>query len=95
MLETGLRGVVNTAILYSTVNVLVFILYGIDKWKAVHHRWRISESVLISASVFGVFGALLGMIIWHHKTKKLKFRIGIPVIMFLEIAAFGFCFYFL
>ena len=77
---------------YLAVNVLVFFLYGADKWKAVHRRWRISEAMLIGAAVFGVFGAFLGMIIWHHKTKKPKFYIGIPVILFLEAAILVFCF---
>lgn len=74
---------------YGVVNLFVFLFYGIDKWKAVHHRWRISESMLLGASVFGIFGALLGMVFWHHKTKKPKFYLGIPVIMILEAAALG------
>lgn len=82
-------GSINAVAVYGAVNVLVFILYGIDKWKAEHHRWRISESVLVGAAVFGVFGALLGMIFWRHKTRKPKFYIGIPVILALELTAFG------
>lgn len=70
---------------YVFVNVLVCILYGIDKWKAVHHRWRIPEATLILAAVFGVFGAFIGMHLFHHKTKKPKFYIGVPVIFVIEM----------
>ena len=62
MLEKGL-------LIYLLINVLVCILYGIDKWKAVHHRWRIPESTLMLSAVFGVFGAFIGMHWFHHKTQ--------------------------
>lgn len=69
MLEKGL-------LIYLLINVLACILYGIDKWKAVHHRWRIPESTLMLSAVFGVFGAFIGMHWFHHKTHKPKFYIG-------------------
>jgi hypothetical protein len=78
MLEKGL-------LIYLLINVLVCILYGIDKWKAVHHRWRIPESTLMLSAVFGVFGAFIGMHWFHHKTHKPKFYIGVPVIFVLEL----------
>ena len=46
---------------YLVMNLIVFAMYGIDKYKAVHHKWRIPEATLIGAAVFGVFGALAGM----------------------------------
>ena len=78
MMEKGL-------LLYLLINILVCILYGIDKWKAVHHRWRIPESTLMLSAVFGVFGAFIGMYLFHHKTHKPKFYIGVPVIFVLEL----------
>lgn len=78
MMEKGL-------LLYLLINILVCILYGIDKWKAVHHRWRIPESTLMLSAVFGVFGAFIGMYLFHHKTHKRKFYIGVPVIFVLEL----------
>ena len=45
-------------ILFLIVNLVVFAMYGIDKWKAIHHKWRIPEATLISAAFFGVVGAL-------------------------------------
>lgn len=56
------------------LNALAFTLYGIDKWRAVRHKWRISEKALLSISLFsGVFGSLLGMIVFHHKIRKWYF----------------------
>ena len=67
------------------VNVLTFILFGIDKWKAGRSRWRISEATLIRLSLLGgSAGAWLGMKIWHHKTLHNKFRFGIPLIFMVQ-----------
>ena len=74
-------------ILFLIVNLVVFSMYGIDKWKAIHHKWRIPEATLIGAAFFGVVGALLGMIVFHHKIRKPKFYISVPLIMILEVAS--------
>ena len=51
------------------INVVTFLVYGIDKWKAKQGSWRISEAtLLILAVIGGSIGALLGMQVWHHKT---------------------------
>ena len=69
-------------------NVLVFLLYGIDKHKAKKDKWRISEkTLLICAAVFGAAGALAGIKVFHHKTLHKKFSIGVPVMLVLQIAA--------
>lgn len=61
-------------------NTIVFAIYGIDKYKAVKNKWRISEKVLIlCAFLMGSAGAILGMEIFRHKTKKLTFKIAIPL----------------
>lgn len=72
-------------IIYLIVNLIVFGMYGIDKQKAIRHQWRIPEHTLILGAVFGVFGAYVGMHVFHHKTKKPKFYIGVPVIFFAEM----------
>ena len=71
---------------YAVINLVVFAMYGIDKYKATHKKWRIPEATLIGAAVFGVLGALAGMKFFHHKTKKPKFYIMVPVIFVLEVA---------
>ena len=73
------------AVIILAVNAAVMLLYGLDKLKAQRGMWRIPERVLIGAAVFGVFGAVAGMLVFHHKTRKLKFRIAIPLIMISEI----------
>ncbi len=70
---------------YVVLNVVVFVLYGIDKYKAIHKKWRIPETTLLGAAVIGVLGALAGMYAFHHKTKKPKFYITVPVILVLEV----------
>lgn len=68
------------------INILSFMLYGIDKYKAVNHKWRIRESVLLAfAAAFGGIGALTGMKFFHHKTQKPKFMYGVPVMAVIQI----------
>lgn len=67
------------------VNIVAFLLYGLDKQKARMNRWRISERVLIMAAVAGgSVGAYAGMKMFSHKTKKPKFYLGVPVIILLQ-----------
>lgn len=64
------------------VNVLTFFVFGIDKWKAKRSKWRISEMSLLGLAILGgSVGAVLGMKVWHHKTKHKKFKYGVPLIM--------------
>lgn len=68
------------------VNVVTFLVYGVDKLKAKQSRWRISENALIAlALIGGSIGALLGMYLWRHKTQHKKFKYGVPVILVLQI----------
>ena len=70
------------------VNLLAFVMFGIDKYKAQHDRWRIREAKLIGIAVIGgSVGAWLGMLLWHHKTQHLKFRFGLPFILLLHLAS--------
>ena len=69
------------------INVVTFLVYGIDKWKARKGSWRISEAtLLILAIIGGCIGALLGMKVWRHKTQHKKFKYGIPLILLAQIA---------
>lgn len=69
------------------VNILAFGLFGIDKQKARRNLWRIPEkTLLLSAFIGGSAGAILGMQFFHHKTRKPKFAIGVPMILVVEIA---------
>lgn len=69
------------------VNISAFAAYGIDKRKAQRDKWRIPESTLLLLTFFGgALGALLGMRVFHHKTKHWKFRILVPLFLVLQAA---------
>ncbi len=71
------------------VNLLAFALYGIDKWKARHNRWRIPEStLLLFAACGGSVGALLGMYLFRHKTRKPRFRYGVPAMLLIQLSVY-------
>ena len=73
------------------INIVTFLVYGIDKWKAKQGSWRISEAtLLILAVIGGSIGALLGMKIWHHKTMHKKFKYGLPLILIIQIILIGY-----
>ena len=69
------------------INVVTFIVYGIDKYKAKKAKWRIPETMLLLLAVLGgSIGAWMGMKVWHHKTMHKKFKYGIPAILLIQIA---------
>ena len=76
------------------VNIAAFAAYGIDKRKARKGRWRIPESTLLLLAFFGgSVGALLGMRVFHHKTKHWKFKILVPLFLVLQLALAGWLIY--
>lgn len=71
-----------------SINAAAFLLMLADKHKARKNLWRVPEAVLMgSALLGGSVGALAGMYACRHKTKHLKFTVGIPVILALQIIA--------
>lgn len=74
-------------IYFVMINIVTFFVYGIDKWKSQHDRWRVPESALLGlAAIGGSVGAWLGMKVWHHKTQHKKFKVGVPVMLLIQIA---------
>lgn len=70
------------------INALGFVLMLADKLKARRKRWRIPEATLMGVAFLGgSIGSLLGMYTFRHKTKHIKFTLGIPVILVLQIFA--------
>lgn len=75
-------------IIWDLWNLAVFFMMGIDKWKAKHDRRRISEkTLLLSCLAMGAIGGATGMLVFHHKTRKRKFQILVPILLFLNAAA--------
>ena len=67
-------------------NLATFYTYGMDKRRAKRGQWRIPESrLLLMAALFGSLGALLGMLIYHHKTQKARFFLGVPALLVLHV----------
>ena len=61
---------------YIIINIITFIIYGLDKYLAIKKLYRISEKILLLLSIIGGFiGALTSMCFFHHKTKKVNFFI--------------------
>ena len=64
------------------INAAGFLLMLVDKWKAKKNRWRVREStLLLVAALGGSVGCLIGMYLFRHKTRHLKFTLGIPLIL--------------
>jgi len=79
------------AIWLVAINLVTFLVFGLDKWKAKRKVKkesvrRVPEKTLFLLAILGgSVGALLGMKVWHHKTLHRSFRFGIPAILILQI----------
>ncbi len=68
------------------INIIAFVMMGVDKWKAKKRAWRIPEATLfILAGVGGSIGSIAGMYIFRHKTKHRSFIWGMPAILIVQI----------
>lgn len=67
------------------VNIIGFLVMGLDKAKAKRKAWRIPEKTLFAVAILGGgFGTCMGMYVFRHKTKHWYFVIGMPVILIIE-----------
>ena len=70
-----------------TVNAVSFMAMLADKIKAKKNLWRIPEATLLFlAAIGGSLGAYAGMQFFRHKTKHLKFSLGIPVLLAIHVS---------
>ncbi len=88
------------AVWLAVINFITFLVFGLDKWKARRKEdhastRRVPEKTLfLLAAIGGSVGALLGMRVWRHKTLHRSFRVGIPLILILQIVIpTGLCLY--
>ena len=81
--------------LWGIWNVLTFLLLGVDKLIAKMDGWRVSEATLLgTAFCMGAVGSFLGSRVFHHKTLKKKFRIGLPLALLVNAAVVVVIWYF-
>lgn len=70
----------------SAINLITLIAFGLDKLFAVRKQFRISEKTLLTLSAIGgCVGALVGMVLFHHKTGKAKFRYTVPILFLIYL----------
>lgn len=87
--------ILKIGILYLTLaNLIGFAAMGIDKKKAIRHKYRIPEKTLfLIALLGGSAGSILGMQLFRHKTKHWYFVLGMPAILILQIALLFFLYH--
>ena len=89
-----MRQFIAGAVILLAWNIVVFLLYGLDKRSAKRGGRRVSEgTLLLTAALMGGPGAWLGMAVFRHKTRHAKFKIGVPLLMIVNIAAGALIFY--
>ncbi len=71
----------------AVINLVTFVLYGVDKRRARREQWRIPEKTLLLLPLIGgSVGGILGMRVFHHKTKHWYFRFGLPAMLLAQVA---------
>jgi uncharacterized membrane protein YsdA (DUF1294 family) len=70
---------------YALLNLAVLLMYGMDKGRARGDRRRIPERDLLLAALIGPFGAMAGMRVFRHKTRKARFKL-VPLFALLHVA---------
>lgn len=74
------------AVVLGILNLAAYILFAVDKRRARHHAWRIPESrLLLICAAGGAPAGLLAMWTLRHKTKHLKFVVGVPLILAVQL----------
>lgn len=71
-------------VLLIIVNVVSLLVFLTDKLRSIRKKWRFSESKLLLVAFFGPFGAYAGMLLFRHKTRKIKF-ILVPIFLVIHL----------
>ena len=79
------------AIYFLAINIVLFVVMGVDKYRAIRQRWRIPEATLfILALVGGACGGTVGMYSFRHKTKHWYFAVFFPLLALAQLALYFF-----
>lgn len=71
------------------MNLLAFVLMGLDKYRAMNGQWRIPEVTLLGLNFFGgCAGGFLAMHLFRHKTRHARFFVGIPVMLVMHVVVY-------
>ena len=71
---------------YIVINIITFLVFGYDKWRAKNNKRRISEfNLLLLAGIGGTIGGLIGMTFFKHKTNKFSFILSFYAIAILQV----------
>ena len=73
-------------VFYAVLNIIAFLVFANDKRKAKNNAWRTPENLLLLVAAFGPCGAYASMLIFRHKTRKLKFYL-VPIFLFVHVVA--------
>jgi len=92
---TNLNLIIFVVLIYTIINLISFIAYGLDKSKAKKDKRRISEKTLLLLAAAGPFGAVAGMRNFRHKTKKSKFKLVYVALIVHILLLLGLMIYFL
>lgn len=87
----NLLNIKSVIILYFIViNIIGLLSMYLDKEKSKRGKWRTPEATLLAiAALGGSIGSYIGMMKFRHKTKHLKFKIGIPAIIIIQAIIIG------
>lgn len=78
--------ILGLVIYFFIINLFAIFLMKYDKVKAINNQYRVSEKTLfLLALILGGIGIYIGMYLFRHKTKHVKFTVGIPLIIILNI----------
>ena len=79
--------VITLLVLYFVImNLIGLFIMGYDKWQAQHYAWRVPElNLFIIALIGGSIGSIIGMYLFHHKTRHWYFVYGMPAILILQL----------
>ena len=72
------------------INAASLVIMLVDKHNAIHKLRRIPERGLMTLGIIGgSIGCLMGMYLFHHKTRKRKFTLGLPLILLIQLLLLG------
>ena len=78
-------------IYFCLVNIIGFLMMGVDKSRARRKAWRISEKTLFTCALIGgSIGTIAGMYAFRHKTRHWYFKYGLPLILLVQVVLMSF-----